>query len=386
MDNKIVRLEVVEAQGLAGEGGTGALPSAAACLESGGASENFGVGEQGELGVRQGEAAGQGAEEHRQAARRIGFRPRQLAQSRGFALVGADDAHGPTVRLPLSDLSEEVTTPLLMKHDVTRGEIAERMISAEDFHLPVVGQHRTGVQARVGPGFAVLDGEKQSVRGQVVAHGGIVRPAAVTERELAGSEGFHRALRIGIVGTDGFDFVAEKFKADGQRGLPRVDIDDAAAHGVMTTLRRGGNALESGLLQLGNQIGERQALSVLQGEDVSGEFFPRGRGVTQPFGRDDNERRLVGVEFAQSGETRGGQFRVGTAHACGGQLEIGEEQGAFIPEEQIVVELLLAFDIRADHADRTLQIRRQPGGKKGLGRHGGSAGDSGRALADGREP
>ena len=326
------------------------------------------------------------AEEHRQIARRLGFGRGQFAQARRFALVGADDAHGPTVRLPLSDLTEEITPPLLKQHDIARGEVAERMIGAEDFDLAVISQHRTGVQTCVGLRFGVLDGEKQSVLGEMVAHRGVIRATAITEREFAGFESLHRSLRIGIVGADGFDFVAEKLEADGQRGLPRVDVDNAAAHGVMTALRRGGNALESGLLEFGDQVGQRQALSAFQGEDVTGKFLPRRRGVSQTFGRDHDQGRLVGVKFAQCGEARRGQFGVRAAHARGGQFEVGEEECAFVPEEQVVVELLLAFDVGADHADGTFQVRGQPSSEKGLGGCGGSAGGGGRSLADRFEP
>ena len=69
MDHEVVGLEIVEAQSLAREGGAGTGPTAPALFQTGRAAEEFGIGEEGQFGLRQGESAGQGAQDHGQFAR-----------------------------------------------------------------------------------------------------------------------------------------------------------------------------------------------------------------------------------------------------------------------------------------------------------------------------
>ena len=100
----------------------------------------------------------------------------------------------------------------------------------------------------------------------------------------------------------------------------------------------------------------------------------------------DDERRRVGIEFAQRGEARGGHFRIRVAHPGGGQFQVGHEEGALVPELQVVVEFFLAFDVGTNHADRPVQSGGQPCGKKWLGRGGGTSGHGGLTPTDGLEP
>ena len=386
MDHEVVCLEIIEAQSLPREGGAGTGPSAPALFEAGGAAEEFGIGEEGQFGFRQGESAGQGAEEHGQFARGGLPGSGQLAQPGRLTLVGADDAHRPSVGLPLRDLAEKIAAALLEKNDVPCGEIPERVIGGEDVEVFVVGQHGAGMQSGRRFGGRIFDREEKRVGRKVRAQGGVIHPDAVSEAKFAAFECFDRALGVGIVGADGFNFVAEKFETQGQDGLPGEDIDNAAAHGVVAALRRRGDAGEAGAVQLRDQVRRRQRLSPPEGEGVAGQLLPRGCRMIERGCGDHDERRRVGVEFAQCGEAGGGHFGIRVAHASGGQFEVWHEEGALVPELQVVVEFLLAFDVGTDHADRPLQIGGQPCGKERLGRGGGASGHGGRTAADGLEP
>ena len=108
------------------------------------------------------------------------------------------------------------------------------------------------------------------VGGEVLARGGVIRSTPVPEAEFATFERFDRALGVGIVGADGFNFVAEKFEAQGQDGLPREDIDDAAAHRVVAALRRRGDAGKAGAVQLRDEVGQRPCFSPPENDGVAG--------------------------------------------------------------------------------------------------------------------
>ena len=45
--------------------------------------------------------------------------------------------------------------------------------------------------------------------------------------------GFDERCDVGIEAADGFDFIAEKFDAHRALGFGRIDIEDAAAQGVL---------------------------------------------------------------------------------------------------------------------------------------------------------
>ena len=267
VDDQVVLFEIVEAEGLPRHGGAGSLPAAAAGFEAGGAAEDFGIGEQGEAGVRQEEAAREMAKGDRQRGRVELIGGGEFAQAGGFALIGADEADGPTVLHPAGDLGEKVPSALFQQHDITGGEIAERMIGGEDFVATFVGKDGAGVQDGVGLGERVFDAEVEGVVGKIFPHGGTVgRRCGFAEGEFARIEGFHRALRIRIVGTQRVDFVTEKLEARGQRGLPGEDVHDAAAHGELSALGGGGDALESGTVELVGEIGEGEFFAAAQGE------------------------------------------------------------------------------------------------------------------------
>ena len=76
--------------------------------------------------------------------------------------------------------------------------------------------------------------------------------------------------------------------------------------------------------------------------------------MLEPVCGHDDERRRGGVEFAQRGEAGGGHFGIRVAHPRGGQFQIRHEEGAFVPELQVVVEFLLTFDVGTNHANRPL--------------------------------
>ncbi len=237
--------EIIEAQILPGQGRPGSLPAAAPLLQAGRAPEDFRVGEQHEPRFRQQKPAGDRPQNHGQWAGALRLAGRQLAQARGLAFIGAGDLHIPALGLPAADLAEQVAPSLFEQDDVAGRKVPGRMGSGGDLDFVAVGQDRPRVQADRRAGHGFLDREKERVGGQVIADFGLLAVVGGAVADLAGIEGLDRALRVGI---------AVKFQPDGKRGLPRKDIQDAAAHGVLAAHRGGGHAGESRTLQLRGQL------------------------------------------------------------------------------------------------------------------------------------
>ena len=201
MHDKFVLGKIVEAQALPGEGFARALPSASPLLEAFRASENFRIGQQGKFGIRQREPAGQCAEHGRKRPRRNRITRGQLAQSRGFALVGANDLHRPSVLLPSADLTEQIPPALLEQNDVTGGEGPTRMRAGGNFDFAALRQHgsRMDAERRLRHGF--FHGEEDGALGQMILRRAFFLGVGQTEADLAGFECFDRTLRIRIVRT-----------------------------------------------------------------------------------------------------------------------------------------------------------------------------------------
>ncbi len=130
------------------------------------------------------------------------------------------------------------------------------------------------------------------------------------EREArGGGEGelFHRrarALGHGVELADVVEFVAEKIEAVGLGRVDRVEVDDAAAHGVgaggladgLAVVVEGAEFFEQGLEGMGLALGE--------GELVGGVVLESGHALDKGGGRGENEERGRGGEGA--GEGAGG--------------------------------------------------------------------------------
>ena len=198
--DEIVLGKIVEAQRLSGDGRPCALPSAAPGLHARGASENLRVSEDGKPRLREGEAAGQRTEHACQLPGCGGFRGGKLTETGGFPFVGADDAHRPSVILPLRNLAEQVAAALIEKDDIPGGEIPGRVVAGEDFDFVSVRQHGIAVHADGGFRPCLAEGEKEGLRSEMIPHGGVLSFRSVRESKFASVEGFDGALGVGVVG------------------------------------------------------------------------------------------------------------------------------------------------------------------------------------------
>ena len=136
--------------------------------------------------------------------------------------------------------------------------------------------------------------------------------------------GIGRTLRGGIEAANGFDFIAEEFDADGALGFGGVDIEDAAAQGVLAGhFDDVGGGVADGV-QMGEKIFDVEGFAAAEG---AGQIGVVVGGAQQDGGgrdRSDHDRRFAGGNLPESGGAFFLQFGVRgkileRKHVAGGQ-------------------------------------------------------------------
>ncbi len=111
--------------------------------------------------------------------------------------------------------------------------------------------------------------------------------------------GIGGTLRGGIEAADGFDFVAEEFDADRALGFGGVDIEDAAAQGVLAGhFDDVGGGVADGV-QVREQVVDVERFAAAQHAGQVGVVV--GRALQDGGGRDrsDDDRRFAGGDLPQ---------------------------------------------------------------------------------------
>ena len=235
-----------------------------------------------------------------------------------------------------------------------------------------------------------LEEREVGVGRQVVGEAGLggIEPEAGRGGERDAGDLFAGALGDGIEGADFLKIVAEEIEPVGLRGGDRVDVDDAAADGVVSGRFADGLGVVVEGAELLEEAGEGERRAAGEGELAGGERFKGGHRLEEGGRGGDDQKLSVesrelgagrGAEGAQAGEDGepvggGGE---GLAHVAGVGLGLGKNQHAQrrgagrggMEEGDVFCELLGGLELVGDH-----EPDRRGAGAHEFGEHGAAGG------------
>ena len=187
-----------------------------------------------------------------------------------------------------------------IKHQRAVGDIVEQRIQ------PVMEQRQPMFQPRIAATFAdrLIKRIGRSGRAEL---GDIGLPEPLDG--LAGQLHFahrhqikrahlaDRTLRFGVEGADGFQRIAEKIEPDRMRQTGRIQIDNAAAHGIFTGFTHGRPAQIAVMFEPDGQRLNVDHIARRAGKGLCRHFVAARHPLHQTVGRHNQQPRLVGPGF-----------------------------------------------------------------------------------------
>ena len=307
----------------------------------------------------------------------------QFPEPLNLPLVVEKHHRPPSVRMPALQLADEFRPPRLLDHKVAGIKFAHRQIIAGRFRI-LHGQRRrvcpgSDPDRRLRPVFlqihrdhhiAFADAFLQQHQPAVGSS-----PAVHFQQDAALLQLAYRHLTIRIKGAQAFHLPVEKFRPQRQLALPRIHIQDAAAHRELPALAHLGLPVITGLGELLHHQIQLHCLTRPQGEAGGrqtarrGHHFRQRRGIQQQhfeaFRRHRQplqQRQSFGLRFQIRQRVFRAQF-FGFREKCGGSP----------PRGQILRENLLRLQIPRQHPhpprrDRLLQMMQHHARRKPLRR------------------
>ena len=204
---------------------------------------------------------------------------------------------------------------------------------AEIFLLRAAGVFE---DAHARPGKMSVEIDRDILRADVAGEGGIGVGcflagggglSDVFQKERTALELLDGSLGIEIELANRFNLVSKELDAHRERVMEGEDIQDAAAHGVLTAqgdLRR---VFVAGGIEFRDERGAIDGLAAGEPELEALEHFRRRNGVIEPgAGGDDDFAAFAGSEFFQDGEPFGGIFGSGMAPSTGARSTSGKKR------------------------------------------------------------
>ena len=157
-------------------------------------------------------------------------------------------------------------------------------------------------------------------------------------QELHRLEPRRRPLRIGIEGPDRFQRVAEEIEPD-RIAARRIEIEDAAAHGILARIGDGAGAHIAGNLQTLDQRLHRQHVARLKLEARGGNELARRDLLQQRIDGSQHDERLAIVgracrERGKRGDAPRDGLAVGRHAVVGHAVPGGEDQYLHVRREE----------------------------------------------------
>ncbi len=225
------------------------------------------------------------------------------------------DHHAVALLIPASDLAtdlahERVAQRRCFEAPTSRRERRRKESILEIFHRAGVRRHAGFTQPDVAVHLLGVHGNDHVFGLQIAAQGkrlGFRNP----QQERTPVEHADGSLPVHVELADRFNLVVEPLQPHGQRLLPRVNIHDPAAHGVLPPLGDLRHVLVAGLGQRTHEAVPIRARARFETQGGASEHLGRGDLLVEGLAGDDDDRagRLRG-EALQHPEPLGGNFRV----------------------------------------------------------------------------
>ena len=295
----------------------------------------------------------------------------EVVQPLHFTLVIAKEEDALPGLAPLAQLREKALALPFIHHEIARLELAEAVLEKGGAEIldPAVCRSLQQAHARAVPGVSEGDGQVLPV--QIIrdeAAGLFRRAGRIFEKQGAAFQGQHGGLRIEVELADGFDLVAEEFQPHRLHVLEGVDIQDAAADGVLPALRNLAHVLVSGGLQLCEEAFAIQLPAAEDGQLQRLQRGPGGRRLAQAGLGGDHDPALFPAQLLQHGEPLGRAFGVAQRSLDHGALGLGQEERVRHPVQQLIVQGLLGAHVRTDDPRPMLRRAHDGGAEEGTGR------------------
>ena len=173
------------------------------------------------------------------------------------------------------------------------------------------------------------------------------------EQDLDVLQVANRSLGIDVELAERLDVVAEIFDADRPRGLPRKDIDDAAADGELSARRDLADAFVIGAHERFDRALEWRFFPASQAEDRGVQRRRIRRGlVERRAGGDDEVRTFLALKAVEQREPFRRDLRIRQDIFDGGELGFRKEERVGLPVQQTFVKQFLGSDTRAKDPER----------------------------------